>query len=139
MGFTYNEQLTNPVSRVRHMLGDTKAPGYRSDETISALLAEYPENETTMLLAESLASEFAMRPSQVSSPDGSLTWGERVKQLQELANRLRLEVDISVVAAATDKLRSFAPVRDLGDIQPTEYNRPLFPIFFNRDGEYWWS
>lgn len=135
MSFSYDPNLTNAISRVRHTLGDVAEPGYRSDETITALLAEYPENQVTMILADSLASEFAMQPSNMSSPDGSMTWGDRVKGLQQLATRLRLEIDESVVEAAKDKLRSFVPVR--ADAEPftlSEYARP--PIFFNTHGEW---
>jgi hypothetical protein len=139
MAFSYDLNLTNPISRVRHMLGDVTSPGFRSDETITALLADYPENQTTMILADSLASEFAMKPTNMTSPEGSLTWGDRVRSLKELATRLRLEIEEGVVSAAADKLRSFAPVRDETEYLLTEYNRPLFPIFFNREGDFWWD
>lgn len=135
MSFTYDPNLTNPISRVRHMLGDVTAPGFRSDETITALLADYPENQTVMILADSLASEFSMMPSNLSSSDGSLTYGDRVRGLQELATRLRLEVNVGTLEAAQDKLRSFAPVREQTLIASTEYLRP--PIFFDRSGTFY--
>lgn len=139
MAFSYDVNLGNPLSRVRHMLGDTEAPGYRSDETINALLADYPENETVMYLADSLASEFAMAPSNLSSPEGSITWNDRVKALKDLSTRLRLEIQTGIVEAAEDKLRSFGPSRDLGSFETTEYYRPLYPIFFDREGNYKWD
>lgn len=134
MSFTYDPNLTNPISRVRHMLGDVNSPGFRSDETITALLADYPENHTVMILADSLASEFAMQPSNLASPDGSLSYGERVKGLRQLATQLRLEIDTSIVEAAQDKLRSFSPVRDEPIVEYVEYGR--FPVFFNSRGEW---
>jgi hypothetical protein len=134
MAFSYSDNLTTPLYRVRHMLGDVTEPGYRSDETILALLDDYAENETVMILADSLANEFAMRPSNMSSPDGSMTWGDRVKRLQELSTRLRLEVQEGVLEAAQDKLRSFAPVRAGMVYETTEYYRP--PIFFDTKGQF---
>jgi hypothetical protein len=139
MAFSYDETLPTALDRVRHTLGDVTSPGYRPNETIEALLATYPENQTVMILADSLASEFAMKPSNLSSPDGSITWGERVDQLTQLATRLRLEIEEGVVVAAQDKLRSFAPVREGTPLQQTEYYRPLYPIFFDRDGNYKWD
>lgn len=134
MAFSYDPNLTNPISRVRLMLGDVTAPGFRSDETITSLLADYPENQTTMILADSLASEFSMQPSSLASPDGSMTFADRVNGLRALASRLRLEVEEGIVVAAVDKLRSFAPVRDQVEYGMSEYARP--PIFFNTNGEW---
>lgn len=139
MSFSYSEDLTTPLYRVRHMLGDVKPPGYRSDETITALLSEYPENQVVMILAESLANEFAMMPSNLSSPEGSIMWADRVKSLKDLSTRLRLEIDEGIVEAASDKLRTFAPVRDETVFVPTEYYRPLYPIFFDGKGNYGWD
>lgn len=137
MACTYTGTLTSPLDRVRHMLGDTSSNCVRSDATIIALLEDYPENETVMLLADSMASEFAMKPSSVSSPDGSMSWGDRVSQLRNLADRLRLEITEGIVEAAQDKLRSFAPARaDYDDPGTSEYFR--YPMFFDRQGNYDW-
>lgn len=136
MSFTYNPDLPTPKDRVRHSLGDVSEPGYRSDETINALLAEYSETRTTVILADSLAAEFAMLPSSLSGPDGSITWGDRVVALQNLAKRLQLEADEDLINKATDKLRSFAPVRAGTPDEDPEYRR-TWPIFFDRGGNFW--
>jgi hypothetical protein len=139
MTFSYNQDLPTPLDRVRHMLGDVSAPGYRSNETITALLSEHSEPLTAMYLADSLAAEFAMKPSSLSGPDGSITWGDRVLALQALSKRLKLEIDEEIVDKAKDKLRSFAPSRETVEIDASEYRRPLAPQFFDRNGNYWWS
>lgn len=137
MACTYTGNLDTPLDRVRHMLGDTSQQCVRSDATILALLEEHPENETVMYLADSMAAEFAMKPSSLSSPDGSMSWADRVRQLQTLADRLRMEIDEGIVEAAQDKLRSFAPIRaDYDDPGTSEYFR--YPMFFTRNGEYAW-
>ena len=129
---SYNPALITPLDRVRHLIGDTQAPWLRDDTTILSLLATNSETGTVAILAEGLASEFALQPSNVSIPGGpGLTWGDRVKRLSDLAGRMRAVEIAASNAVTTARLGSFAPVRgEPVDVVP-EYQRPL--LYFPGD------
>lgn len=130
MSFSYDPELATALDRIRHLVGDTVAPGLRSDETIEALLLQMTEAEATATVAESLASEFALQPTSVSIPGGpSVSYSDRVKQLFELAKKIRGDITSSAVQQALYTLR---PTRydDDPEYLHSEYGRPHPDIYY---------
>lgn len=127
--FTYIETLPTPKDRIRHRLGDTKDPGLRSDEMIEALVASDGESLATALLAEGLASEFAQRPNSLNTPDGlGLTWGERIKQWQKLADDIRSTLVSEAEVNSRLKLQTFSLQRADRHEETPEYRH--WPLYF---------
>lgn len=92
MTFTYNPELVTPLDRMRFTLGDIYVPELRPNESYAALLLTYSEPVATMLMAESLASEYAQNPSSVSVGGVSVSYASLVSNWQAIAKRIRDEV-----------------------------------------------
>lgn len=63
---SFDPNLVSPRDRIRHRLGDIYEPPLRPDVEYDALLVQYSELEALALMAESLASEYAQNPSNIS-------------------------------------------------------------------------
>lgn len=99
MPATFDRELSDPVSRMRHTVGDfnTDDP-LRDDSTYEAYLLLWGVNlsATTQSVGElkatrdmlrALAAEFAQDPTSVRLPDGtSVTWADRIKTWVSLAD-----------------------------------------------------
>jgi len=95
VAFTYDDNLSDALSRVRSDVGDIADPGLLPDETYDAvLIANTDENDVvdeqaaTRVMARKLAAKFAVKPTQVRLVSGlSVTW-ERVQQWNLIAQGL---------------------------------------------------
>lgn len=129
MSFSYDETLPTAKDRIRHMLGDTAAPGLRSDETIQALLVSTSEVETTAILAEGLAVEYAQQPDSVSIPGGpTVSFRSLISTWLDVAKRARASIEETVVAGVS---MTITPKRyDIPDPPSGEYTREWPSIYY---------
>ena len=111
MSFTYNDDLSDAISRVRADVGDTADPGLLPDATYDAVLDIHTDADdvtdeaaATRDIARKLAAKFAVKPTQVRLVSGlSVTW-ERVQQWNLIAQGL-------AGGASAGRARGFTIVR----------------------------
>lgn len=87
MAFTYNDNRSDALSRVRAGVGDIVSPGLLPDATYTAVLVEQADNEAAAIraLAAALAARYAIEPDSISDDGTTLTWRERVDQWNLIA------------------------------------------------------
>lgn len=141
---TYDPALGTDLDVVRYKTGDTDvsvdpASGagnwLNPDATISAILAMYPDDWRLACadVAEGLASRFAQEPdSFTATGDMSVSWRDRVKQWQWLAQQLRAESAAEVAASAGKRLVSAGVYRP-ADFCAPEYRSTLPAYLRGRD------
>jgi hypothetical protein len=113
VSFSYDEELTDDLSKARHVLGDTDSTApLLSDETIEAVIGMYtPLAIGIAFLADGLAAKHARKPTSVGLPSGlRAEWAERVKYWRDKAIELRATGSLTGAATAF----SVAPVRTDG-------------------------
>jgi hypothetical protein len=131
---TYDPNLTSDVDRMRFNVGDIRVgldtggieQALRPDVEYLALL-DLTQNWklATAEMADSLASEYAQEPDSFSSSgEVSVSWGSRVEQWRNLAQRLRAEVAAANAASVMTAfgIISISPVRI--EEQSAEYTSP---------------
>ena len=122
MSFLFDEELTTAVDRLRRGLGDTIAPGLRSDEEYEATLIRYPDEALALaVMAEGLAVEYAQKPDSISDAGTTITWRERVKTWLALAGSARILV-VATATAAGSAVTSLQATRE-DEYWPGEHAR----------------
>jgi len=91
MAATFDPALPTRKDYLRLALGDMDvSTALVADETIAALLTALGFAGALAHLAESLALQYAQRPSQVGERDGlTQQWADRVSAWRELADKAR--------------------------------------------------
>lgn len=124
MAFTFDPTLPTAVDRLRRALGDTTAPGLRTNEEVAATLARYPDEALALaVLAEGLAVEFAQKPDSISDEGTTVTWRDRVKTWLAIASGARTLA--ALASATTGGMASSVATTRAYDEQPSQYARPL--------------
>jgi len=121
MSFAFDPTLATAADRLRRGLGDTVAPGLRSDEEYEATLIRYPDEALALaVMAEGLAVEYAQRPDSISDDGTTITWRERVKTWLALAKSAR-----SLTVTTMTTMTSLATSRE-GDDLTSQYAAPMW-------------
>jgi hypothetical protein len=102
MAVTFNADLSDPVSRVRQLIGDTDpAAALVQDETITAYLATRGETATAAQLARDLSMKFARKVDTTVDGQG-VQYSQASRRFAELA--VQLEAQAKREAASTPAL-----------------------------------
>ena len=106
MAATYDAALPTAKDRVRLLLGDVPDDGTSGtiesallqDDTIEAMLAQYPYNEAARQLAMGLIARFAGEPDKYEEGNGlRLEWRNRLEAWRALMKELRTAQPSSAV------------------------------------------
>lgn len=119
MPATFDRELSDPLSRMRHTVGDFNIDDpLRDDSTYEAYLLLWNvsltataqgvgELKATRDMLRALAAEFAQDPTSVRLPDGtSVTWADRIKTWVSLADL----IDNRITREAERRFRFCIPV-----------------------------
>ena len=90
---SYDANLPTARDRIRHRLGDIYEPPLRPDIEYDALLSQHSETRALMLMAESLASEYAQNPSSASVGGVSISYASLVSNWQAIAKAAKQALD----------------------------------------------
>lgn len=87
MSFSYSDDHSDATSRMRWAVGDTIAPGKVPDETYTAVLAAKGGDETAAYkaIAAGLAARYGLQPDKLASSGSSVSFTDRVSQLNKVA------------------------------------------------------
>lgn len=121
MTFSFDPTLATAADRLRRGLGDTVAPGLRSNEEYAATLVRYPDEALALaVMAEGLAVEYAQQPDSISDEGTTITWRERVRTWLALAKSAR-----SLTVTTTTTMTSLGTTREADDTT-SQYAAPMW-------------
>lgn len=123
----FDPTLADPISRMRHAVGDTGDTPLEPDATYQAVLTQHGEELGVAVIAQGLAVRYAQRPSSFTTDEGQFTWADRVRTWLSLVDRVRKERGVVGGAGAG----SFVIVREKDE--GGEYVRP------ENTGYGWWT
>lgn len=133
----YDSTLPTPRDRIRHRLGDIFSPPLREDVEYDALLSQFNETEALILMAESLASEYAQNPSSTSIGGVSVSYSSLVSNWQAIAKTAREA--LSQTQNGSSVLISGTVQRDgMNTPRTAEYRRSMDDLYRDDwDGPTW--
>ena len=119
MSFTYNEDLSDDVSKIRFAIGDTNQElAIFPDETINALInIESTLEGATSKLIQSLYLDFVKRADVAETDDMRFEYGMKAKQYEKLYQEYK-----SAAKKAAMSKKGFTPMY-FGGIKVDEYNK----------------
>lgn len=127
MTFTYSLDLTTSKDKVRFRIGDTDSAAadntFLSDEEIEATVTAQPNfSEAMAICAEALAAKFMRAATSKQVASVKVNYSDRVKNLLDLAERLRNGVEAmglaEIVLTGTTETELQESFADTDLIQP---------------------
>jgi hypothetical protein len=85
----FDPMLQDPISRVRYAVGDTGEPPLEPDATYQAVIDTHGEDLGVAVIAQSLATKYAQKPTTISVDEGSFTWNDRIRTWLTLSQQVR--------------------------------------------------
>lgn len=131
---SFDPNLVSPRDRIRHRLGDIYEPPLRQDVEYDALITRYSETEALLLMAESLASEYAQNPSSVSVGGVSVSYSALVSNWQAIAKSAREALD-QIGRESSTMVSGIVERAGMNTFDTSEYFRD--PAGLDRDGSSW--
>ena len=134
MAFTFNPDLSDPVSQVRFLIQDVNTPGeYFQDETIEALLLTNRDRvlDTARDLAQAMWTQYLQRADVSEVDDVRIEYRDKAAQYKELYEELSKQ---AIVARKSGVLPIFFGGIDRAQFNHTRNDQSTVKPSFTKGG-----